>query len=303
MRTDRYSLKLTHPSTAAIAGLAILATLGLQSCNFLQSNKKTSNSPKPTVRVQPDAASSLSKPLPTSPQGQLSNPDIPISGGTSPTKIDPITGLPIANSPDALNPATGKVDPTLNNRNTVSFPNQGGTSPLKSAQDLSKPVLKPTTSPNVVGAKSPTKPPTATAKAPQAGSPNPSSPSVNEPLSNALPNLQQGNPGNAAPPFDAGGPIPAASPTGSSFGDPSAFSSGNSGSKGASKPATSTAGGTGSESTGGATTSSSSTGSSGATTGSSSSGYVYDPATAAYKPANSLPVWNPGGNSTQSSSP
>jgi hypothetical protein len=325
MLTDRYFSKSSQQSRTVLVGLVFCTTLGLQSCNFLQT-QKNSESDKPSVKANPAQGGSdpLSKPLPTSQQGQIPNLGQPISGGTNPAgannkvKIDPITGLPvIADSPDASNPATSAMDPSLKNPVTSTT---GGTAtnnpPLNpnTARALSKPLLK-STAPKPIAAKSPTPAKGATT---QAGV-TPLKSSINEPFSNALPGLQ------AAPPPDAaavnpGGPVPSSpsgsspsgsSPPRSSFGsNPSGFSSGtsssdSSGTGGSSAPANGAAStSTSSNSTGfGGTSATSNSGTTPSAPANSGSGYVYDPSTAAYRPANSLPVWSPGSNASNSTNP
>jgi hypothetical protein len=316
MFTDRYFWKSSQQSRTVLVGLIFCTTLGLQSCNFLQT-QKSSESNKPSVKANPaqGSADPLSKPLPISQQGQVPNMGQPMSAGANnKVKIDPITGLPvIADGPGASNPATA-MDPSLKTPVTSTT---GGTTINNSAltpntaRDLSKPLLK----------SAPAKPIAAKSPSPAKGAPTqagvtPLKPSVNEPFNAALPALQAAPPADAAV-FNPGGPIPAnpagpasaSSPAKSSFGNnPSGFSSGasNSGSSSTGVSATPANGAAStsasSNSSGGGTAATSNSGTSSAPSG-SGSGYVYDPSTAAYRPANSLPVWSPGGNASNPANP
>jgi hypothetical protein len=308
MFNDRYFWKSSQQSRTVLVGLVFCTTLGLQSCNFLQT-QKSSESNKPSVKVNPaqGSADPLSKPLPISQQGQVPNMGQPMSAGANnKVKIDPITGLPvIADDPDVANPASA-MDPSLK---TPVASTTGGTTTSNSsltrntARDLSKPPLK----------SAPVKPITAKSPSPAKGTTTqagvtPLKPSANEPFNSALPALQSAPPPDAAA-FNPGGPIPAnpsssapsaSSPGKSSFGsNPSSFSSGTSSSGSSSTGVSSTSASSNSAGSGGSATSNSGTASGPSSGG---SGYVYDPSTAAYRPANSLPVWSPGGN-TNSASP
>lgn len=315
MFTDRYFWKSSQQSRTVLVGLVFCTALGLQSCNFLQT-QKSSESNKPSVKANPaqGSAAPLSKPLPISQQGQVPNMGQSVSPGTNNVKVDPITGLPvIADGPDASDPASA-MDPSLKTPVTSTL---GGTTPNNSAltpnpaRDLSKPLLKSTPA-KPITAKSPSPAKGATT---QAGV-TPLKPSVSAPLSTALPALQAAPPPDAAA-FNPGGPIPAANPSGSasasspgksSFGNnPSSFSSGTS-SSGSSSTGVSATPANGAASSSASSNSSGFGGTATSNSGTSSapsgggSGYVYDPSTAAYRPANSLPVWSPGGN-TNSANP
>jgi hypothetical protein len=318
MFTDHYFGKSSQQSRTVLVGLMFCTTLGLQSCNLLQT-QKSSESNKPSVKANSaqGSADPLSKPLPISQQGQVPNMGQPMSAGTNnKVKIDPMTGLPvIADIPDTSDP-TSAIDPSLKTPVTSTT---GGTTINNSAltpntaRDLSKPLLKSAPA-KPIAAKSPSPAKGATT---QAGV-TPLKPSVNDPLSTALPALQ-GAPSPDAAAFDPGGPIPAAKPSGSasassrgksSFGNnSSSFSSGTSSSDslstGVSATPTNGAASTSTSSNSSGFGSTSATANSGTSSAPSSggSGYVYDPSTAAYRPANSLPVWSPGGNTSNPANP
>lgn len=326
MFTHRYFWKSGQQSRAILVGLVCCTTFGLQSCNFLQTQTNSeSGKPSVTANQGQGTSSALSRPLPTAKQGQIPNLKQPISAGpnnadiNNQLKVDPITGLPaIADSPDASDPATSAMDPSL--RNSVA-PTTGRTTTsisslnLNTAKDSAKPLLKSTTSSKPVAAKTPAAAKGSTTQA----NVTTLNPSTNEPFGNALPTLQPANSSDAAAANPGGSAPSSSSPVRSSFGDPSGFSSGNSSSSnsgsansgmaipGNGSASTSTA----ANSAGFGSTATSSSGSGGGTpstpsntgSGNAGSGYVYDPSTAAYRPANSLPVWSPSGNAANSPNP
>lgn len=304
MLAHREWIKLNHfnrYSLMGITGVCLLLGAGLQSCNLSQSGKK-SNGKGGATNANTGGAAPVTQPLPVLP-GQPISRKTPLPGqpspGTSPiVKIDPITGLPL--DPSTTNPAdpAASVDPALKN---LSLP--------KGAPQGSAPLTQPTLP--LVKAPSPTTPknsaplraanapkidPSRGIKAPQNTTPSASAGSTSlpaNPTTSEIPGLIPSNPSS-----NAGASSPQRTRS-SSFNSPgnSAFSSPTS--PGATSP-------TGPNAASGGSSSGNNTGGGGnpAQSSTASTGYVYDPSSAAYRPASpSLPVWNPAQNSNSPGNP